>query len=276
MNKYLSFFLCLFLSGFQTIALGDSEYIIGRAPQISSVVLLKEWTPLIEYLNQQTKFRFKLKVYEDREDFESDLKNGVLDFFYGNPGYAVIGHIKHGYTPLVRSNKKSLQAIVVARRDSGISSLAELQGKTLVFPDATAFAASLYLQWHLKTVAELQFTPEYTSGHDNVYRAVAAGRFIAGGGVIRTLEREPKELQESLKIIYTSPGMAPHPLSVHPHVSNKASQAVLNAVLQLDESEEGKRLLKQIKIQQPVKANYELDYKPIEKLAVDMYEDLLN
>ena len=255
---------------------GKTVYTISRAPQLSAIAVSRVWTPFVEYLNRNTKYTFELKVYHERVDFERDVVRGDPDFFYGNPGYMVVGKKLHQYEPLVRSAKKQLKGILVARADSKIENVNQLKNKEIVFPGKNAFAASLYIRSLLENDLKLPFRANYVSGHDNVYRAVALGRYVAGGGVVRTLEREPEALKNKLKIIYETPGMAPHPIAAHPRVPVAVKKELLKVVLAMQETEEGKTILAKIKLQKPIKVDYKRDYSSIENISLSMYSSLLH
>lgn len=255
-------------------AYAENGYVLGRAPQLSANIISQLWTPFVEFLSKQTDNRITLKVYSDRNDFEKDLRHGMLDFYYGNPGYAVFGHERYGYKPLVRSGNRELKGILLVHKNSTISSVEQLNGKTLSFPGENAFAASKYLRAKLHQDINLDFVPRYLNSHDDVYRSVVNGKYPAGGGVVRTLEREPEALQSQLRIIYETPGLASHPLMVHPRVPYRVQIAVQTAILDLVKTKTGKTLLKQVNILNPVKAKYYNDYAPVSKLAHEMYSHL--
>ena len=56
-------------------------------------------------------------------------------------------------------------------------------------------------------------TPKYTSSHDSVYRAVAAGLIQAGGGIGRTLAAMDPEVQEKLQVLHTTREYTPHAIA---------------------------------------------------------------
>jgi len=252
----------------------DKSYVLARAPQLSPNLLTRDWLPFTEYLSKQTGSDIRLKVYENRSVFELDVKNGLVDLYYGNPGYGVVGHERHGYMPLIRSDAKLLHGILVVRADSNITKVRQLSNETLVFPSESAFAASKFLRSHLRKTEKINFTPMYIGTHDNVYRSVVIGEFIAGGGVERTLNREPSQLREKLRTIYKTPGLKPHPLMAHPKVPAALQKAIQQAVLQLQDSAEGRKMLNKLKIKQPVIPDYHRDYAPILPLVKEMYSNL--
>lgn len=273
--NYKSFVLLMMLF-ISSGVVADNSLVLARAPQISASVTSQQWSPFIDYLSKQTGIRIILKVYTERAKFEDDVKAGKVDLYFGNPGYGVVGHLKHGYIPLVRSDSKLLEGIVVVRKDSGIEKAGQLTGKVIAFPDETAFAASLFLRAELNATFDLKYQPLYAGTHGNAYRAVLVGNAAAGGGVKRTLEQEPQEVQEQLRVIYTTPGMKQHPLVAHPKVPESVRKAIQDAVLVLNKDDAGKKMLKTVKLQKPVVADYLRDYKSIEPVAIKMYQYLLD
>lgn len=272
--RYILYIVVL-MTSLVEYAVAQSTYILGRAPQRSPMVTSKAWTPFVEYLSKQTGYNIKLKVYASRDSFEEDIKKGSVDLYFGNPGYGVVGHVKHGYIPLVRSDRKLLEGIIVTRKDSNIKTIEQLNGKIIAFPSKSSFAASLYIRSHLDTEYSLNYKKVYAGSHDNAYRAVLVGKAVASGGVIRTLEQEKPKLRQQLEIIYTTPGVKSHPLMVHPNVALKVHLAIQKSILALAKDDEGKKLLKSVKLQKPVVANYTKDYKPVESLSRIMYSYML-
>lgn len=233
------------------------------------------WTPFVQHLSKTTGVNISLKVYTARADFERDLANGNVDLYFGNPGYGIVGHLRHGYLPLIRSDKKFLKGIIVVKKDSGIKTIEQLGNQVIVFPGENAFAASLYLRSILKSNFDLNYQPVYSDSHDNAYRTVLIGKTVAAGGVIRTLQQEPPERRQQLQIIYTTPGMKSHPLMALPDIALSTRTAIQKTIINLDSNTTGRKLLKSVKLQKPVIANYASDYKPIEHLAIKMYNFLL-
>lgn len=127
-----------------------------------------------------------------------------------NPYHQVM--VRQRYQPLVGDGATLLRGILAVRRDSPITSLQQLNGAMIAFPSPNAFAASLLIRAHLRQQG-VAFTPVYLKTHSNVYRAVAIDQVGAGGGVNNTLQREPVELRERLRVLFTTPGYPAHPFS---------------------------------------------------------------
>ena len=70
-------------------------------------------------------------------------------------------------------------------RQDGPRSLAELSGKTLVFPSPRAFGATLLTRADLKRL-DIPHDVSYLGTHESVYQDVARGRHVAGGGALHS------------------------------------------------------------------------------------------
>ena len=249
-------------------------YILARAPQQSPTTLYKVWSPFASYLSKETGVNIQLKVYASRKEFEEALIKGEPDFVYMNPYYHTISKKKQGYVSLVRSDAKMLKGILVVRRDNPVKSIHDLEHKKLAFPSPNALSASLYPRALLFEQHGVKVEPIYVGTHDNVYRHVFLGKAVAGGGVMRTFLQESPELRDQLRIIYETPGLAPHPLSAHPRVPGALRSRITSATLKLQESEEGRHLLKSLKLQKPVAADFSRDYQVLESLGLHQYGTL--
>lgn len=118
---------------------------------------------------------------------------------------------------------------------------------------------------------KIQLKPLYVVTHSNVFRNVILGKTDGGGSNTRNLNKEPQEVRDQLHILYETPGIPPHPLSAHPRVPERLRQAVINTVLRLAEDKEGQALLNAIQMSEPLRADYQRDYKPLEELVLERY-----
>ena len=244
------------------------EYTLAVVPQYPKLIIHKNWTPLVNYLSQKTSINLSLKHYASITEFGIDLKKGVPDFAYMNPFHAIQARKFQGYIPLIKDGSKSLKGILVVREDSSVKSVDEINGQVVAFPDVNAFAASLYIR-ALLNEKKIKIAPEYVGTHANVYRHVVLKKTPVGGGVYRTLNIEPETVKKHLRVIFETPGSAPHPIGVHPRVPAEDRDKIMKAILDLANDPNYKKLLKGIQITKPVEANYELDYQPLENLNLD-------
>jgi phosphonate transport system substrate-binding protein len=245
----------------------------GIVPQQSATKLARMWTPLMEYLSTQTGHRLQFKTAPNIPEFEQRLANGEYDLAYMNPYHYTTFHRSPGYQAFAKQKDKYLKGIIVVRADSPYQDLSELSDQTLAFPAPAAFAASIVTRAEFSSLG-IPITPKYVSSHDSVYRSVAKGIYPAGGGVVRTLKGLEPEIQEQLRILWTSPPYTPHALAAHPRVTADTVSAISAAMQQLDESEQGRQLLKQINFKGVVAAN-DADWDDIRKLDIDLLDGMV-
>lgn len=250
---------------------GARTYILSVVPQLPPLVIHRRWQPLVNYLREQHDIHLKLKITSSIPEFEKGLLKGGPDFAFMNPYHAVLAKRAQGYLPLVRDGSRQLKGILIVRKQSPVQKLSDLKDTVLAFPAPNAFGASLYMRALLIEKEGLVFTPRYVKTHANVYRHVVKGIASAGGGVNNTLRRESQAIRDQLRVLYTTPGAPPHPLGVHPRVPAKVQQALTAVLLKLAGTPAGPKLLKPVQMPQPVAANYERDYQPLEILGLERY-----
>jgi len=244
---------------------------LAVVPQLTPEVTYRNWAPFARQLGKQTGLTIQLRVYRTFDEFETDFLNGVPELVYLNPYHQLTAHKAQGYLPLVRDSSQLLSGVLVVQQNSPIQSVKELNGKAIGFPDPNAFAASLYMRALLEEKEKIHFIPRFYASHGNVYRHVIVGDVAAGGGVNNTLNRERPQTRDALRILYKTPGTAPHPLSVHPRVSPNVRERLVRTILTLGQDETGRSLLKRIQIPEPVRADHARDYQPLEKLRLHRY-----
>ena len=117
----------------------------------------------------------------------------------------------------------------------------------------------------------LAYDVHYAQNHRNAIRQVLAGDSAAAGVVKTTLEKEPVDVQQNLRIVYTTPGLSPHPLAVHPRVPESMRAKIVTAMLELASNPETQALLAAVQMPKPQPANYARDYAPLERLKIEKY-----
>jgi len=247
------------------------DYTFAVVPQYTVSEIYKNWRPLISELDRATGNRYKLLVYPNFRQFEIDYMAGVPDFVYFNPYHQLVGNRTQGYIPLVRDGKRKLTGIIVVRKDSGIDSITQLQGKDIAFPAPNAFAASLYMRTQLREKEGLNFHAYYVHSHSNGYRHVYTGKALAAGGVLSTLRRQPAAVRNELKVIYQTRAYPPHPIAAHPRVSPAVRGDLTAVLLELQGTAHGRQLLSAIQMAHPIRAQYRRDYLPLGLLGLDRY-----
>lgn len=217
-----------FVSGERTAA-AEEVYTFGVVPQQSATRLARIWVPFLNELEQQTGLKFRFTTARDIPAFEACLARKAYDIAYMNPYHYTVVHETAGYEAFAHQADKKLKGVLVARADSAIESLTDLDGMNIAFPSPAAFGASVIPRAELKA-QNVTFEPSYVKSHDSVYRAVALGLFPAGGGVVRTFNSIPDDLRSQLRLFYRTGGYTPHAFAFAPAVGAAVREQISAAM----------------------------------------------
>jgi phosphonate transport system substrate-binding protein len=261
------FLLCLLAPLSANAQTSRQTFTLSVVPQFTPVDIGLRWTPLLRHLETETGYSFQLRLLDKIPRFETDFLAGIPDLVYLNPYHMLMAAEAQGYIPLVRGSDP-LIGILVTEQNGPIKTLQDLDGKRLAFPAPNAFGASLYLRALLTEKEGLRFSSDYVGSHQNVYRHVLIGEAAAGGGIHATLEKESVALQNRLRVLYTTPGVAPHPLAAHPRVTQVAREKIRAALLKLDSTPSGRKILADVELDKVISADFARDYLPLAKLKV--------
>ena len=265
--------LLLYLTSTTTVTaeeLDQKTFSIGVVPQFDARKIHKIWAPILKELEKSTGYRFKLMGAPTIPEFEKEFNAGHFDFAYMNPYHVLLANKHQGYVPLVRDVGRRLHGVLTVKKDSPISSPAELDGKIISFPAPNALGASLMIQADLQDIFNIKIKPRHVKTHSSVYLNVALGVSSAGGGVQKTLNQQPVEIRDTLRVLYKTRDVAPHPFSAHPRVPQKITAQVKKLLLELGNTPHGQALLKNIPIKKIGNSSME-DYRPLNEIGLERF-----
>ncbi|MCU7934541.1 MAG: phosphate/phosphite/phosphonate ABC transporter substrate-binding protein [Candidatus Thiodiazotropha sp. (ex Dulcina madagascariensis)] len=237
----------------------------GIVPQQASAKLARLWIPIIQDISDKTGYPIQFKTAPNIPEFERRLAKGEYDLAYMNPYHYLVFSKSPGYRAFAKQKGKKIVGILVTSKSDPVTSLRELEGKTLAFPSPSAFAASILPRAFLRK-AGISFQVKYVSSHDSVYHNVSRGLFPAGGGIIRTLKNSSANIQAKLAILWQSPGYTPHAFAAHPRISQDVIQRIREVMVKMDQSAEGQGLLGAIKFK-GIEASVPGDWDDIRELV---------
>jgi phosphonate transport system substrate-binding protein len=240
----------------------QTVYKFGVVPQFAPRKLASVWTPILNDLETRTGLTFKMVGSPKIPDFEMSFLAGAFDFAYMNPYHAMLASSKQGYVPINRDHGRKLFGVLVVKKDSPIQDIRALDGESLSFPAPNALGASLLMRAELARNVGITMKPIYTQTHSSVYLNVIFGKTPAGGGVMGSLKRQGKEIQDGLRVLYKTREMVPHPVTAHPRVPVEHREKVRAAFLAMGRSVEGAAMLAKV------------PFKKIGPASPDEYSDL--
>jgi len=220
----------------------NEPLVFGVVPQQTPKMLAERWQPFIDYMSRETGLTIKFETAKDIPTFESRLADGAYDIAYMNPFHFVVFNEKGCYRALAREKDKQLEGIIAVSAASGITSVEQLQGMEMAFPAPAAFAATIIPLSYLQQQG-VSVIPRYVHSHDSVYLNLARGFFVAGGGIVRTLNAAPKEVESALTVLWKSNGYTPHAFAAHSNVADSDVAAILNSLDLLSNDIKNKEVL---------------------------------
>jgi phosphonate transport system substrate-binding protein len=250
-------------------AAAGATYTLGVVPQFEPRKIYAIWKPIADELSRRTGLEMQLVVPINITEFEAALEKGTFDFVYANPYHILRVSDSQGYIPLVR-DREPLRGILVVRRDSPVKSVKELAGKTLAVPSPNSVGASLLLRADLERLYGVHLSMLNARTHSSVYLNVLNGLADAGGGVQKSLAEQSPEVQEGLRILYTTRAMPSHPIAAHPRIKPDVRELVRKAVLEMSATPAGQALLDEIPMPSPVHTSLE-DYLVMRPWGLDTY-----
>ncbi|MBU5613968.1 phosphate/phosphite/phosphonate ABC transporter substrate-binding protein [Geomonas azotofigens] len=236
----------------------EKVYTLAVVPNLPAVTLHKNWTPLVNYLSQQVGVKIELKLYDKITTFLEETKGDQVDFMYAAPNMFYLAYQKQKYIPLVRGSKM-LRGQVFVRKDSPYTQVKDLKGKTIAIVGPKN-VCSVITRHAMLTGQQIDFNVFFSGSTINVAKSVLVGKAAAGATLDSSMIEDFPEMQKEFRVIMKTQEIAPHPFAAHPRVPKKVRDAVTTALLNLDHTEQGRNILKAVKLVGPVKADYQRDY----------------
>jgi phosphonate transport system substrate-binding protein len=217
----------------------------GIVPQQSASKLAATWGPIMAEISRRSGVKVEFRTAPTIPAFEERLGKGDYDIAYMNPYHYVVFHDRVGYGAVAKEKNRKIQGIIVVRKDSPITSIEELQSKTLAFPAPAAFASSVLPRAALRRRG-ISFDTKYVASHDSVYFAVSDRLYPAGGGIKRTFETVDPTSRDQLRVLWTTNSYTPHAIAAHPRLKANVLAPVMKAMVSLYDDAVGKALLAKI------------------------------
>ncbi|WP_224982294.1 phosphate/phosphite/phosphonate ABC transporter substrate-binding protein [Geomonas agri] len=270
--RFLTFTLAiLFLTTLPCFAAAmDKSYTLAIVPNLPAVTLHKNWTPVAEYLSRELGVKVELKLYDKITTFLEQTQAGDADFMYAAPNMFFLAYQKQKYIPLVRGSNM-LRGQVFVRKDSPYTKVKDLEGKTIAIVGPKN-VCSVITRHALITGQNIDFNVSFSGSTINVAKSVLLGKADAGATLDSSMMEDAREMQNEFRVLMQTPQIPPHPLSAHPRVPKKVRDAVTVALLNLDKTDQGRKMLEAVKLTKPVRADYKRDYSFFANVDFDRLE----
>ncbi|MBN1825690.1 MAG: phosphate/phosphite/phosphonate ABC transporter substrate-binding protein [Candidatus Eisenbacteria bacterium] len=214
-----------------------------------------------QYLTDKTEYRFVPVVSHNYDDLIEGVGKNEVDFAWLSP----LSYVKAERSGVARVLLKSVRGAepfyygaIVVRRDSGIRTIRELQGKRMgwAYPSSTAGFMFTKAALHAQGIdVDAYFASNtFIGGYDEIVKAVLHGRIDAGAVFANDTENrrgawtqylEPRDSRKLKAVFYTKPipgdtitGSKPF-IEANPKITNE----ILRRLLEMGDDPAGKKLL---------------------------------
>ena len=225
---------------------------LGIHPYLSTSELVKRYTPLAEYLGRQLGRPVLLEIGRSYDTHIHKIANGLTDIAFMGPSSYVILTSQYGKRPLLAAFKtkegKFFHGRIMVRKDSPITSLAQLKGKRFVFGDRASTLSHIVPRHmlHKAGIDVKQFSQvSFVANHDNIALGILAGTFDAGAVKEEVfLQYQP----QGLRSLARSAPITDHVFIARTGLPQSTIEALKKAFLQLSDSTDGRKIISGMRI----------------------------
>jgi phosphonate transport system substrate-binding protein len=212
---------------------------IGVLPDEGEEVLRERYTPLFEFLSQETGRPYELLIPYSYEDLLRKFGEGQIDLAYFGGVTFMKANSEHDAVPLVMRDVDSrfTSVLVVA----GDKSFEELRGKRFSFGSRLSTSGHLmpryFLQVQRGVNPEKYFRSiQYSGKHDRTAYWVRDGEVDAGmvnSEIVRKMFADGRLRPGDIRVIWTTPPYPDYVWTLHPRIHPVDSERIQQAFLKL-------------------------------------------
>lgn len=224
---------------------------LGLYPYLPESELRKRFTPLAEYLASQLNARVLIQMSKDYESHIERIGNNSYDISYIGPSSYISVVKKYGKQKILArlevQGKPVFHGVIVARQESSINTIHDLNGKRIAFssPRSTmGYMVPKYLMHKAGISLDSLKEHKFLGNHKNVALGVLLGEFDAGAVKEEVFH---KYRSKGLKAITISPELSEHLFLANKNLSDKLIAKIKKTMYVAHKSKNGKKLLNKIK-----------------------------
>jgi phosphonate transport system substrate-binding protein len=223
----------------------------GVIPRDNPRIMYEKYQPLLDYLASKTPYTYELVLKKNYEDTVNALGNGEMDVALLGPLTYLEAHAKYGAISILKpkggDGTTRYRTVIIKKKDSPISSLSDLKGKSVAFASSKSTSGNLMPRYLLANAGiHLSDLGNYANFdyHDSVVKAVLKGHYAAGA-VRDSVAR--KYMKLGIEIIAESEFIPTGPLVAGPGTPFSVIENIKQALLALHpQDSDGQKVLKRL------------------------------
>jgi len=246
------------------------KYIIGIHPLHNPKRLFEVYGPVVDFININiSEADFILEASRNYEEFDRKLYSGHFDFAMPNP-YQTVNSLKSGYRVFGKmADDDDFRGIILVRRDSDINTVADLKGKAVSYPAATALAATMMPQYYLQTHGidvNHDIENRYVGSQESSIINVLRGHVAAGATwpvPWKIFSRENPQLAAQLEVKWQTEPLQNNGWVMRKDIPAEIADKFAALLFNLNQHEQGREILARIPVSRFEPANDD-SYKPVQ------------
>ncbi|MCK5686863.1 phosphate/phosphite/phosphonate ABC transporter substrate-binding protein [bacterium] len=253
LSKYIFFINIIIASVF---SLNAEELNFGYASGENIVSIINKFTPMMDYLSDKMGMKVNFVRTASYAETQEGFINGVLDIGILNALSFLEMEEKNIIIPIaerLKEGKSSYQSYIVVKKGSPVLNIQDIKGKIFAFGDpnstsSTLIPQKLLLDTDIDIYKDLkQFI--YFQKQDSILYAVLNKTVDAGAVASFIFEESDPEVKNLLKVIEKSNPFPLGPFVVSRRMNNEIKGKLLEILLSMNTTEEGRYALKKADLQ---------------------------
>lgn len=256
---------------------------IGVFPRRNATTTVKFFSPLARYLSEQLGRPVKIKTARDFPTYWKNVLDGKYDIVHYNQYHYIKSRELKQFQVIAQNEEfgqKTLSATIMVRKDSGINSLKDLKGRTIIFGGGKKAMISYVIPSALLKRAGLkkgEYNIKFSKNLPNAMLSVYYKQTdaVGIGNIVMKLPSVKSSVDISqIKTLTTSEPVPHLPWAVKNDMSSNLRDRIQKLLLALNESEEGKTILKKANLTGIHKASdkdYEIHRKYLKEVFGNKY-----
>lgn len=207
--QFLYAVLCLAILGLPSRVVHAGEAVsLGVFPYVTPVQLVKFHNPLRARLEEALGRPVSLVTAPSFKEFIKRTQSGVYDYVLTAPHLGRLAEYRDGYTALVKTGHQ-VKGIYLARKDSAIRELKDIEGKSLMMVGKAAIIGQLVVRQLKEMGLEDGVNMEIrtTATHNNAMYASVRGESDVSVTGILLYEKIGQEERDKVRVIGETPGV---------------------------------------------------------------------
>jgi phosphonate transport system substrate-binding protein len=236
-------------------AASAAELTIGLIPEQNVFLQMKRYRPIGDYIREQTGLSVRFTILSRYGSIIDNFRTEKMDGAFWGSFTGALAIQSLDIEPIVRplwlDGTSTYHGYVLTRKDSGITSVEDMKGKTVAFVDRATTAGYVfpmaYFREHGVTDPDTYFKEYYFAGsHDATITAVLHKEVDIGcakNTIFNIVAAKDPSIEKDLVILAESPKVPSNALGMRPDLDPGIKGKLRDALLSMHQNPAGRQLL---------------------------------